>query len=135
MKNCSQYNKECGKRLKQVRNIFAIGKKVSSEVFAEYLLETRDRIANYENGRTQIPIRLLYELHEKGFNPIYVISGDGDIFAENKEGKRIKRLIHSEAKIDTQVEKNLAKIKKAVKLQNDHENDELKAAAGRIVDF
>ena len=50
-------------------------------------------IANYENGRANIPNRLLLRLYQRGFNPIYILSGEGSIFAENENGDALKEKI------------------------------------------
>ncbi len=82
-----------GKRLREIRNIFLEGDKVSARQFANALGETKDNIANYENGRANIPNRLLLRLYERGFNPIYILSGEGSIFAENENGDTLKEKI------------------------------------------
>lgn len=81
------YLKEIGKRLRFVRSIFNEGSKLSTEQFAYLLGETRDNIANYEHARASIPARVLIELYHRGINPTWLLTGEGDIFANNKPGK------------------------------------------------
>lgn len=95
----SNYSEEVGSRLKQIRFIFNEGGKLSADQFAYLLGETRDRIANYELGRAGIPVRVIYELYRRGINPVYIIAGEGSVFADNAAGKsfgnRIKEKINS----------------------------------------
>lgn len=81
------YSLEVGKRLREVRSIFNEGTRLSSEQFAYLLDETGDKIRNYELGRATVPIRLLYALYQRGINPIYLISGEGNMFADNIAGR------------------------------------------------
>lgn len=94
-------NLEIGLRLKEIRNMFNEGSKLSAEQFAYLLEETGDRIRNYELGRAGIPVRLLYNLYFRGINPIYVITGEGSIFAPNSKGKELKRQIESKKSIES----------------------------------
>ena len=87
-------NKEIGKRLKKVREIMNEGGKLSAEQFAYLLGETRDKIANYESGRASLPVRVLYELYNRGINPQFLLSGEGSIFADNTAGKEFERKIN-----------------------------------------
>jgi len=73
--------------LRLIRNVFNEGGKLTADQFAFLLGETRDKITNYELGRASIPIRLLYELYNRGINPIYLITGEGSCFAANKAGQ------------------------------------------------
>lgn len=82
----NDYNIEVGRRLKLIRNVFNEGGKLTADQFAFLLGETRDKITNYELGRASVPIRLLYELFNRGINPIYIITGEGSIFAQNSAG-------------------------------------------------
>ena len=70
--------------------------------------ETKDNIANYENGRAYIPNRLLIALYERGFNPIYILSGEGSIFASNGRGRALLEAID---------------LKKLQKRRNENHND------------
>lgn len=89
----TELNIEAGKRLRKVRDVFHDGVKLSADQFAFILDETGDRIRNYELGRASISIRLLLSLYKRGINPTYIITGEGDIFADNKAGKDRKEAI------------------------------------------
>ena len=78
---------EIGNRLKEIRTNYFSKHKLSVADFAEEMAESKFNIANYERGIANIPNRLLVALYEKGFNPIYILSGEGNIFAENQAGK------------------------------------------------
>jgi len=82
----SNYNLEVGRRLKLIRQISNEGGPLSASQFAFLLDETRDRITNYERGVTSVPIRLLYKLFQRGINPIYLVTGEGYLLAENEQG-------------------------------------------------
>lgn len=84
-----------GQKLREVRHIFNEGKKLSAEQFAYLMGETRDRIANYESGRAAVPVRLLYALYQRGINPVYLLSGEGDIFADNGAGREFRQRLES----------------------------------------
>lgn len=76
--------------MKEIRHVFNEGGKLSAMQFAHLLGETRDRIANYESGRTGIPAKLLYELYKRGINPVYIVAGKGSMFAENESGRLLR---------------------------------------------
>jgi hypothetical protein len=86
-------NQEIGNRLREIRDIFHEGVKLSADQFAFILDETGDKIRNYELGRAAISVRLLRKLYEKGINPTYVITGEGDIFADNTAGDKRRETI------------------------------------------
>ncbi len=83
--------KKIGNRLKEVRNMFFEGGKLSARQFALAVNETKDNIANYENGRANAPNRLLVTLYNKGINPNYILTGDGSIYAANEAGKLLEQ--------------------------------------------
>lgn len=87
-----------GQRLKEIRNIFLEGDKVSARQFANALGENKDSIVNYETGRANIPNRLLLRLYERGFNPVYILSGEGSVFSDNEQGRILKDTIESKHK-------------------------------------
>lgn len=89
----ASYSEQCGERLKKIRFIFNEGGKLSADQFAFLLGESRDKIANYELGRAGLPIRVLLELYKRGINPVYLISGDGSLFADNPEGINLRNRI------------------------------------------
>lgn len=133
MQEINEYHKKSGIRLKKIREIFNEGRKFSAEQFAHILNETRDRIANYESGRSQIPIRLLYELYIRGINPNFIITGEGDIFANTKEGARFKRFLIAKTKIDPEAEINYNELLKELDTKIDDDDSEtFRAAAGNI---
>jgi hypothetical protein len=57
--------------------------------------EKKDSITNYEMGKAGIPNRLLVKLYDRGFNPVYIISGEGSLFADNDKGKALKEKLES----------------------------------------
>ncbi|MGE5478995.1 MAG: hypothetical protein ACM3U1_01050 [Chloroflexota bacterium] len=87
------FNKLVGLRLREARMIFNEGARLSAEQFAYLLSETRDRITNYELGRSALPVRIVYELYRRGISPVYLVSGEGEIFAKNAAGKALKTKI------------------------------------------
>ncbi|HRT68142.1 MAG TPA: hypothetical protein P5216_05330 [Bacteroidota bacterium] len=121
-----EINKAIGKRLRLIRNIFNEGGKLSAQQFAFLLNETRDKIISYELGRSAIPIRMLIELYNRGINIIWLLTGEGDIFAKNEAGRRFKQNIKFDINSKSEIEK-LMKIDDA-----DHDFPILKVAAGKI---
>lgn len=88
-----EYNRKVGQRLKKIRNIFNEGSKLSAKQFGFLLGMNRDKIANYESGRSSIPVSLIYSLYIRGINPIFLISGEGSVFADNQAGRDFKEKI------------------------------------------
>jgi hypothetical protein len=86
-----------GERLREIRLIFNGGFKLSTSQFADILGETKFNISNYEAGKANIPPRLLVALYEHGFNPTYILTGNGAIFAENEPGIRLSERINGSA--------------------------------------
>src|SRR5690606_18123630 len=86
-------NKKVGIRLREIREIFHDGVKLTADQFAFLLDETGDKIRNYETGRATISIRLLISLYKQGINPTYLITGEGNIFADNEAGKNRQNAI------------------------------------------
>lgn len=88
---------EIGKRLREVRLHYLENIKLSIPDFALELGESKYNIANYERGIANIPNRLLVSLYEKGFNPIYILTGEGSMFAQNNAGRaRLNKVKNSE---------------------------------------
>lgn len=83
---------ESGQRLRNLREILNEGGKLSAEQFAFITNESQDKIINYELGRSAIPIKLLYEIYKRGFNPNYIISGIGSIFLDDDKGIKLREL-------------------------------------------
>lgn len=122
------YNLSVGKRLQEIRKTFNEGTKLSASQFAHLLGTTRDKITNYENGRSSLPVSVLYSLYLRGINPVYIISGDGEIYADNAAGERIRKRI--EQKKENEIRK-----KNIFRLDDEKykENQNIyKSAAGRI---
>lgn len=88
-------NNSIGGRLKKIRLIFNEGRKLSAEQFGHLIGESRDNVTNYESGRAGLPVRVLFELYKRGINPIYLISGEGSMFAPNSAGESFKARIES----------------------------------------
>jgi predicted metalloprotease len=126
-----ELNIQIGKRLRQVRLMFNEGEKLSTMQFAYLLGESTERIYNYEFGRAGVPVRVLLELYNRGINPIYIISGEGDIFAPNKEGVTLKEKI-SKRKANLLVNKNEVKKINLNPKELDFHTKVIKVAAGKI---
>lgn len=126
-------NIEIGLRLREVRSIFNEGTKLSSEQFGYLLNETRDKILNYELGRAAVPLRVLIELYKRGISPIYLLTGDGEIFAQNPQGKILKERIAEKSRKNPNnvIAKDIKKLKLP---QNEAEfrTKVIKVAAGKI---
>ncbi len=127
-------NKDIGKRLRQVREIMNEGSKLSAEQFAYLLGETRDKIANYESGRAALPVRILYELFNRGISVEFILTGNGSIFAENEAGKLFESKISN---LSEKRKKHSIDDVKVVKLKNnvrfDTKNINIEnVAAGKI---
>jgi len=119
-----ELNQAIGKRLRLVRYIFNEGGKLSAQQFAFLLNETRDKIISYELGRSSIPVRMLIELYKRGINIIWLLTGEGEIFAKNGAGRRFKHSIKLDANADIE---NLVKID-----DGNYNFPILKVAAGKI---
>lgn len=89
--------KNIGKRLREIRNIANEGTKLSANQFAHLLDETRDKILNYENGRASVSIKLLINLYYRGFSPVYILTGEGSIFADNEAGISMRKKLEKRA--------------------------------------
>lgn len=81
--------KEMGNRLRFIRNIFHEGTRLSSNQFAHLFNESLHKILSYEQGRSSMPVSLIYQLYQRGVNPIFLITGEGSIFAPNKAGEEL----------------------------------------------
>lgn len=82
----SNLNIEIGERLRQIRHLANEGGKLSAKQFAFLLDETADKILNYESGRAGVSLSLLIKLYLRGFNPVYLLTGEGSYFADNEQG-------------------------------------------------
>lgn len=81
-----EINKAIGKRLQDVRRIYNNGYRCSAEQLAAEIGESVANIRNYECGKAGIPNRVLLALYHKGINPIYLLSGEGEVHAPNAAG-------------------------------------------------
>jgi hypothetical protein len=88
-----ELNKKIGERLREIRNTYISKYKISVSQFADMFSETRDKITNYETGRSQIPVSLLVDLYNYGINPVYILTGEESVFATNSKGNKLKKLI------------------------------------------
>jgi transcriptional regulator with XRE-family HTH domain len=86
-----ELNKVIGKRLQDIRKIYNNGFRCSVEQLASELGESPANIRNYECGKAGVPNRLLLALYYKGINPIYIITGEGPLFAPNEEGAKVAK--------------------------------------------
>ena len=110
------------------------GSKLSAEQFAYLLGETRDKIANYESGRAALPVRILYELFNRGISVEFILTGNGSIFADNEAGKLFESKISN---LSEKRKKHSIDDVKVVKLKNNVRFDTKdinieKVAAGKI---
>ncbi len=81
---------DIGKRLRLIREgIIGEGIELSASQFAKLFNSTRDKIINYESGRSNLPVEILVKLYNRGVNPIYVLTGEGSIFAPNEAGSAL----------------------------------------------
>lgn len=123
MKN---FNKEIGARLKEVRKIYNGGFKATIEQFATILGETKYNLSNYENGKANLPIRVLKVLYEIGINPLYIINGKGSKFADNEAG----RILREKIERSKENEKDLSNLSSEELM---HQAEILNVAAGNIM--
>ena len=89
----SDNKKEVGKRLKEIREFFNEGDKLYVKQFAYLLGESEHNMRNYERGLANIPISVLAELHKRGVNSNYIITGQGSKFADNEAGRNLQSRI------------------------------------------
>ncbi|ROL61546.1 hypothetical protein D9V86_05180 [Bacteroidetes/Chlorobi group bacterium ChocPot_Mid] len=99
-----ELQKKIGERLRAIRQIFLEGDKVSTRQFANALGEKKDSITNYEMGKAGIPNRVLTKLYERGFNPVFILTGEGSMFADNENGRLIEEKINSKKKKTTNIQ-------------------------------
>ena len=88
-------NKQIGNRLKAVRSIYNEGIRFTVEQFAHLLDITNEQLLNYEAGRSALPINVLIELYNRGINPVFILAGEEDIFANNYVGNELRKKINS----------------------------------------
>ncbi len=127
----NQLNKEIGERLRIVRSIFNEGGKLSADQFGFLLGETPDKILNYELGRTSVPLTLIITLYYRGISPIFLLTGEGEIFANNKAGKEFKDKINKRAEVHPTLISEIKKLKIEPK-DFSFKTKVIKVAAGKI---
>ncbi|GAB1370729.1 hypothetical protein MASR1M45_07910 [Candidatus Kapaibacterium sp.] len=128
-----KYYEDVGKRLRQIRHIFNEGGKLSADQFAYLLGESRDRITNYELGRAAVPLRLLHELYLRGISPVFLISGEGPLFADNFNGKNFRTKIRIKLESGTKFsEENYNLLIRSIDYYSAQDSAGLSAAAGKI---
>ena len=96
--------KEIGKRLKEIREKHYAKFKLSLTDIAEELSEKMFNIANYEAGKANLPNRVMVALYDKGFNPSYILTGEGSIYANNAAGKERVRQSDEESDLEQATE-------------------------------
>ncbi|MDR0927798.1 MAG: helix-turn-helix domain-containing protein [Ignavibacteria bacterium] len=122
-------NSLIGLRVKAFRCVFNEGMKLTSEQFSHLLDITREQLGNYENGRSNLPVSVLLKLYKRGANPVYIISGEGDLFANNKVGIDLRnRILQKEVNYMESVTLITKEPMKA-----DIKMTKIKAAAGKII--
>jgi transcriptional regulator with XRE-family HTH domain len=95
--------KNIGRRLKEIRLFVFDGMTIN--VFAEMLSEKPANISNYEQGKANIPNRVLVELYHKGINPIYILTGEGAKKRENFTESISGEATLNRSKLDYLIEK------------------------------
>jgi len=105
-----EIDSKIGERLRFIRSIFNEGGKLSANQFAHILNETVHKILNYENGRASVPPELLITLYHRGINPIFILTGEGSIFAPNEEGEKFAQRLRGKIpeKFFEQINKGLS---------------------------
>ena len=86
-------NKQIGNRIKAVRSIYNEGIRLTVEQFSHLLNISSEQLFNYENGRSSLPINIIYELYNRGINPYFIITGEKDALADNKVGNELRQKI------------------------------------------
>jgi transcriptional regulator with XRE-family HTH domain len=117
-----------GERLKSVREKYLMpGVKLSATQIAAILGSTNDKISNYERGISGIPNHILVALYHSGINPVYLLTGEGDVYESNPEGRRLaEKFAEQQSRIKIINEVNQV-------ANADHADIRtLKAAAGKI---
>ncbi len=132
-----EFNLSVGSRLRMIREIINEGSKLSSEQFAYMLGESKDKIINYELGRSTLPVKILYELYKRGINPIFIIAGQGEIFLNDSNGNRLKNLIQEKLKSGKLSIEEQARLKATLKggaefIKIYETTNNFKVAAGKI---
>ncbi len=109
---------DIGSRLKEIRTRYYSKHKLSVADFAEELAESKFNIANYERGIANVTNKVLVALYEKGFNPTYILTGEGSIFADNTAGKNraelTSKVIANASPVNIDISEQIKEAMKAV---------------------
>ena len=128
-------NKTPGDRLREIRLIANEGNKFTTAQFALLLKETAYNLGNYENGRANIPPRILVALYERGFNANWILTGEGSQFADNTRGRELR---NSLGKLSGKGEANIIGRADLSAFSNEqlyNRAGELMASAGDILNY
>lgn len=117
-----------GERLKAVREKYLMpGIKLSATQIAGILGSSNDKISNYERGISGIPNHILVGLYNSGINPVYLLTGEGDVYAANPEGRRLaEKFAEQQSRLNVIKNVSSAQIDDQVNIRT------MKAAAGKI---
>lgn len=97
----NDYSSEMGFRLRKIRENFILpGVKLSANQFAKMLDSTADKILNYERGLSNVPNSILIRLYYLGINPVYILTGEEYVFANNESGKRLNQKCEQVSKVN-----------------------------------
>jgi hypothetical protein len=132
----TELNKNIGIRLKAVRQIYNEGIRLTVEQFAHLLDITTDKLLNYESGRSALPINVLLELYNRGIDPIFLLTGSGDIFANNNIGIAMKKnILNKNVNYDAAVKEIITKATQKDTKDKQHTilPSVIKASAGEII--
>lgn len=124
----AELNEEIGLRLKEVRERFIVpGIKLSAYQFASMTDSTSDKISNYERGISSVPNSLLVTLYHLGINPLFILTCEKDVYADNEAGRLLSGRFKS---ISSKM--NIEIIKAAPKTDQSKSYPVYKAAAGDL---
>ena len=108
MINNNEFNKIIGKRIKAIRSVYNEGVRLTVKQFAHLLGISKNQLLNFESGRTALPINILFELYNRGISIVFIVAGDGDVFANNNCGKSLKqKLLNNSIDYNTIIQKLL----------------------------
>lgn len=103
------------------------GIKLSATQLAAILDSSNDKISNYERGISAVPNQILVGLYHAGINPVYLLTGEGDIYASNPEGRRLaEKFAEQQSKVNIIHNVHHADIDEKNSIRT------MKAAAGKI---
>jgi hypothetical protein len=123
-------------RLKEIRTIVLEGESLSAPQFAKLLGEKSINYQNYESGKANLPVRVLVGLYKRGFNPTYILTGEGSVFADNKKGRELRKSIAAKEETKGNIAK-MAPVKYVEESSPDYDSldnlaNELSAIAEKI---